>query len=483
MVKIFNEKSKRRPNHKRQRPKHSATHNHQTCGQNKEQTLHIDTIDHAGQALCLSTKPITIVEDALPGEECRIEIIQQHKKVQKARIVELVKASDKRRKPFCEFYERCGGCSLQHVSATDGFALKYSALKAYLHKMAGIVGLDAEQTNNVTNVWQAPIETFASNKNATAAIQFAYRRRVKLAVDARNKQNVLIGFRSNHSQKIQNIPHCAIATEQVNMAIKFVHTHVSKQQWLTKVGHIVITEGANETQLALYISKPIAQKDCLDIKGKASRENIKLVFILKNTQTQQHESNKAYESSITINDIKNVKLHLASDHFLQVNQSVNATMLVTAKAWLQPSAQTALIDFYCGAGNFALAFAACVQKVYGFEVSEKMVAAAQFNAQQMSINNCQFTCADLSSAAQITKINVPEGAFVIMDPSREGALDICEYLIHNRAQKILYVSCNPNTFARDAKALQQVYNVTKIAALDMFPFTKHIELMALFEKK
>jgi 23S rRNA (uracil1939-C5)-methyltransferase len=196
--------------------------------------------------------------------------------------------------------------------------------------------------------------------------------------------------------------------------------------------------------------------------------------------------------SVIIEDAPNVKLAIESSHFLQVNKAVNKAMIKQAIAWLDPNTEHTLYDFFCGSGNFALSFANKVKSVKGYEGHSTMVNVAKTNAEKMAVNNCEFISADLSSTDDLKKIEFEPNAIVILDPSREGAYELCQYLTKVGVFKILYVSCNANSFVRDASYLLQnvslgtpskgtkPYELTKVCALDMFPFTKHLELMALF---
>jgi 23S rRNA (uracil1939-C5)-methyltransferase len=187
--------------------------------------------------------------------------------------------------------------------------------------------------------------------------------------------------------------------------------------------------------------------------------------------------NKA--SSLLICDIDDLQLEITANNFIQVNQSVNKKMLECAIKWLLPNKQDIVVDLFSGVGNFALALAPYCANVIGVEGIPEMVQAANQNAQLNGIDNCRFEHFDLNDLTLLENLNIPQNAIFIVDPSRAGALEIMNALPQLRAQKILYVSCSPTSFARDVNALPSNYQVTKIRALDMFPFTKHIELIAL----
>ena len=173
---------------------------------------------------------------------------------------------------------------------------------------------------------------------------------------------------------------------------------------------------------------------------------------------------------------------------MQVNKAVNQQMISSVKQWLSPTQSNVLLDFFCGSGNFALSLAEDVSLVKGFEGIHEMVQRANENATINRIDNTEFAIMDLSSIEHLGPLfeegnGLDEHTIAILDPSREGAAVLCQCLANSPIEKIVYVSCNANSFVRDAAFLLDSYRMEKIKALDMFPFTKHIELMALFIKK
>jgi 23S rRNA (uracil1939-C5)-methyltransferase len=158
-------------------------------------------------------------------------------------------------------------------------------------------------------------------------------------------------------------------------------------------------------------------------------------------------------------------------------------MLTLAKDWLNPTSEDYVVDLFSGVGNFSLALAPYCKQVIGVEGVPEMVQQAAANAQLNGIKNCRFAHYDLNDLALKATLNIPQGALFIVDPSRAGALAIMKVISVFKPQKILYVSCNPTSFARDIDVLPSKFEITKMRALDMFPFTKHIEMVALISSK
>lgn len=482
----------------------------------------IDKHDHHGKGLVLTSSPITIVAGALVGESVQIEEYQNTKKVSNAKVIAINTQSSQRVVPFCEYYNSCGGCSMQHTGASYGFYLKFKALDEYLVRylklpllpwqspvLANIYYEDANFDDRLSQLLQAAINSNAEQTGNQPG-ETKYRRRVRLAMDARQKNNIKLGFRKRQSSDVINIEHCPIASLSINQFIEIIQSNFKDLEISRIIGHIILTEGSETTQAAFYMSKQPSIKAIDHILELVERENQSCIIILKNKivafsersagkvrksivghklDVSQTEGNPLFDESaesinaITLQDALGLKTKIKSHHFLQVNKDVNRQMLSLAKNWLQPSKNNILYDFYCGSGNFALYLAPFVKHVYAFEGVLEMVLQAKENAASLSVNNCDFSCEDLSNQTSLHGLKLPDGAIVIIDPSRDGALELCRFLSTSNAEKVLYVSCNPNSFSRDVISLLPRFTLNKIVCLDMFPFTEHIEVVALFCSK
>ncbi len=453
--------------------------------QGKTSRLTINTHDHAGNGVWLTSKPIKIVYNALAGEVCQIRFTKQSKKVSFANTTKIIEPSPLRTSPFCEYYTHCGGCSLQHTSAKQGLALKQSALKVYVNKQ---LKLPATLVNR--KAWQKPVLSDIDYSDDPVNTQ--YRRRIRLAVDARNKQKIKIGFRAQGSQSIIDIPRCAVASSAINDCLPSLRQALTHLPSIDRVGHIVITEGHVALQVALFTTQMLCKKSLQKLSELAGLLTIEVVVKPKGIDaiclasnddklhTAADNKSQSSKSALIIEDMPDIKLAVESAHFLQVNKAVNQGLIKRAKAWLNPNESNTLYDFFCGSGNIGLSFAKEVGAVRGFEGVKGMIEVAKKNANSIGLHNCDFTSMDLASADDLKKLRFVDNAIAILDPSREGALELCQFLATQSIEKILYVSCNPNSFARDAAYLLPQYEMTEIAALDMFPFTKHLEVMALF---
>ncbi|MGK0371582.1 MAG: 23S rRNA (uracil1939-C5)-methyltransferase, partial [Glaciecola sp.] len=370
--------------------------------QGKASQLTIDTHDHAGNGLCLSSKPITIVPDALVGEVCQVKFTKQSKKVSFAESIKIIEPSPLRTIPFCEYYAHCGGCSLQHTSAKHGLALKQNALKVFVDKQLTLPSMFAS-----SEAWEKPVLSDIDYSDDPVYTQ--YRRRIRLAVDARNKQKVKIGFRAQRSQSIIDIPKCPVASSAINDVLPSLRQALTHLPSIHKVGHIVITEGEVALQVALFTTHSLCKKSVERLSELASLLTIDIVVKPKGLdaiclhanshelENHTHRKSQFSKSALVIEDLPGIKLGIESSHFLQVNKAVNQGLIKKAKAWLNPKGTHTLYDFFCGSGNFALSFAKNLGAVKGFEGVKDMVEVAKINAGNIGADNCEFTTIDLSS--------------------------------------------------------------------------------------
>ena len=446
--------------------------------QKAQQTLHIDKHDHSGNGLCLNTQPIAIVANALKGEKCEVKFTKQSKKVNFAIATKVLEASAQRVLPFCQYYGQCGGCSLQHTSAQNGLAEKEQALQDFVFKNLH------NSANNIDPIeWDKAVLSDI-DYDSSDKLNTAYRRRIRLAIDARNKASVKIGFRAASSAKIIDIATCSVALTTINQCLEQIRTVLKQLPSISKVGHLVITQGDNHLQVAIFVTQKLCEKSEAKIAQLAIAIDCELLIKGKHAQTIVFNGDaRGEDGAVIIEDKPKLALSIKSDHFLQVNKAVNQKMILSVQDWLMPKPEDTLYDFFCGSGNFALSFAEHVSAVKGFEGINEMVQVATHNAHINGRSNCQFSTMDLSSADELKGLTFDENALVVLDPSREGAAALCQFLADSGVDRIVYVSCNPNSFVRDAGFLMSNYRLDRIKALDMFPFTKHIELMALFVKK
>jgi 23S rRNA (uracil1939-C5)-methyltransferase len=385
-------------------------------------------------------------------------------------------------KEFCPYVSQCGGCSHQAFDADYLIQAKQISLQTYLDK--AIPSSRLEDCD-----WQDVIKSnISDNRNG-------YRRRARVAIDARNSEDIKIGFRQEKSNKVVDIPKCAVLTESLQSVYARLVSLIKSLPSASSIGHITLTEGAQRPQVCLHLTKNLSTESVqmlileqqssgtqYMIESKASKL-LNVAALQADSKISLEATDAVVNAAFTISDSPSLHLAVTANNFIQINQHVNQQMLKLAKDWLNPTPEDCVVDLFSGVGNFSLYLAPYCKEVIGIEGVAEMVQQAKENAQLNGIENCRFEHYDLNDLALKATLNIPEGSFFIVDPSRAGALEVMKVISVFKPQKILYVSCNPTSFARDVNALPGKFEITKARALDMFPFTKHIEMVALISSK
>ncbi|NMH60434.1 23S rRNA (uracil(1939)-C(5))-methyltransferase RlmD [Alteromonas ponticola] len=420
-------------------------------------TFHIDAMDVYGQGVCRSHQPVAFVDGGLPGETCEARVTRTHKSHLQATVKKVEHAVTARTQPFCPVYEQCGGCQLQHVEPSAALTWRQQAIEDYWRKHLKITDIP----------WQA----------ALTGDKPAYRRKTRLAIDARNPDKFKLGFRQQSSNKIIEIDHCPVLEASLSKLIRPLAELLSKQTSRSNIGHVTLLAGENIQLVQIKLIRPASKELIQQLTAFAQAHHVNMALEYSGGAVEllvEHEALicRLNESSY---------LMPAANDFVQVNNAVNRQMIAQALAWLNLTKSAIVADLFCGLGNFTLPLAQQVKRVLAVEGVAEMVQRGAVSALEQSINNIQWQHGDLTSTSLLNELLHNPLDAVVLDPSREGALEVCRAVGLAQVNKILYVSCNPTTFARDAALLlAQGYRMEKVSLLEMFPYTRHLELMALF---
>lgn len=422
-------------------------------------TVIIDHLDDNGVGVSRQTAPVTFVRGALPGERCKVEVPANKASFHHGKLIEIVDASSERLTPFCPHYSSCGGCQTQHIPPAMMIEQRQNALSVKLEKL-GFAD---------NNLWQAPLLSDATH----------YRRKARLAVDARNAKQIKVGFKSGKTNQIVNVDQCQILTLHLQDLLSPIHGLIKELAQPSAISHISLFEADNTVQTIFRVVKTLSNSDRALLETFSNTHQL---------TTLLHKNNGQFETLINAHGEPSyavgasVKLDVGPEHFIQVNQSINTKMIAQAFDWLALSESDYLLDLFCGLGNFSIAAAKQCAHVTGVEGIESMVEQAKHNAHINQVTNANFFQLDLSEKnvwnEGLGKINK-----VLLDPSRIGALNVVENFPKTQIKSVVYVSCNPATFMRDAKVLlEKGMKLRKLGLIDMFPCTSHSEIMGLFER-
>lgn len=425
----------------------------------KKQRLTIERMANDGRGIAFFEGRTWFVEGALADEQIEARVLAARSQVVEARTERVFTASAQRRAEPCPHARVCGGCTLQHLPANDQLALKQRSLAEQLSRVAGV---EPEQ-------WAAPL----------TSPEFGYRRRARLAVRWDNKARRLdVGFRASASQDIVSIEQCPVLVQPLQLLFPALLAALRGLKKPQVVGHVELFSGTAEAVLVRHTA-PLSEADHRRLAAFAEEQGVQL-WLQGEGVPEPLEPGQTLGYHLPRWDLQ---LEWRPGDFIQVNEPVNEAMIAQALEWLAPAQGARVLDLFCGLGNFALPLARSGAQVVGVEGVEAMVERARTNAAQNGLASTHFYRADLSRP--LAEADWAQEGFhaVLLDPPRDGAWEVVRQMATLGAERIVYVSCNPATLARDAAELiGQGYRLRRAGMLDMFPQTAHIEVMALFER-
>lgn len=427
----------------------------------------IDTLDHEAQGVA-KISPVTFVKGALPGEHCKISVTRKSKSVQHAHVLQVLKPHSSRVEPRCSHFSECGGCQTQYIEPENLLPMKQDAVSQMLAKFSGI---DADSIP-----W---LDTVTGDNSG-------YRRKARLAVDARDNKSFKLGFRGRTDNQVIPIQNCLVLEPALQKLIHPLRELLPLLSIRKTIGHVSLFQGDSVPVVVIRLSAAqISDGDEVELKGFVQNQYCSVLLQFDDNFTRYIGDNTdALSYTLAIDNSEAIKLNLEADSFVQVNAGVNQKMLDRALDWLDLQTEDTVLDLFCGIGNFTLPISRFCLHVVGFEGSSEMVQLAKQNASINGIENASFVSGDLTSDSVLKKLAKTNFNKVLLDPARSGAREAIEAVSIHKPDRLVYVSCNPATFGRDiAVLLNTDYDLEKICLLDMFPYTAHTEIMALFIRK
>ncbi len=423
----------------------------------KHQAVSIQKLDHLGAGIAYLDKKPVFIEGALEGEEVLMQLTESKSKFARGKLIKVLKPSEQRIEPFCPYYAQCGGCDLQHLSRDAQVEHKQQALSQLMSKFAG-----------KTLELSEPIS--CDDKG--------YRRRARISMtwDKKNGQ-LQFGFRRKQSKDIVTVTDCAVLEPSLNQLLPELKDLLSGFKKPEQLGHVELVKGDNTSVLVLRHLSSLFDKDQSALKAFAEKHHLTLYVMPSANQLEKVMGEQANYQEV------GVTIPFLPSNFIQVNQQVNQKMVAQALEWLDVTKDDRVLDLFCGLGNFSLPLAQKAQSVVGIEGVDEMVEKAKANAEYNQIQNVAFYQANLEQELAGEVWAKEKFNKILLDPARAGAAGIVDQLSRFGATRVVYVSCNPATLARDSQCLlKQGYELEKLGMLDMFPHTSHLESMALFRK-
>ncbi len=428
----------------------------------RQQQVAIESIDQSLTGVTHIDNKVVFVPGALPGEEVSIQIIDEQKKYARAKLIDIVQGSKERISPTCAHFSECGGCQTQHLSSDNQLHFKEQGLKQRFAKIS--------QEKH----WQS----------AVSSQPWHYRRRARLSVNVEKNKTLRVGFRQQGSSEIVNISRCDVLTKPFNDIFSPLFALIDGLDGREEIGHVEVIATPSHDIALFRITKRLSTGDIESLRLFAQQRA--LTVLLESNSGAIHPLPDAQLPTLTY-PLAKLDIGFTPGNFIQVNSAVNEKMVAIAAQWLDVKPNDKVLDLFCGVGNFSLSLASYAQLVIGVEGVKAMAEQATENARNAGIDNASFYHCNLSQPlidqqwfSNKLRKKVDK---ILLDPARDGALDICRQLSQLQPSKIVYVSCDAASLERDAhEIIKQGYELSKICAMDMFPQTTHVESMALFVK-
>ena len=425
----------------------------------------IESLDLEGRGVLHHEGKTIFVDAALPGETVEFSVYRRKPTFEKAQISRLIRASAQRVAPRCPWYGHCGGCSMQHFDARAQLAAKQRALEdAFWH----IARLRPE--------YLLP---------SISGADWGYRTRARLSVRlVPKKGGMLVGFHERRSSYIADMKSCEILPPAISALLPALRQLTGALSIAERLPQIEVSVAENTTVLVFRNLEPITAADDALFAEFARTHGVQVWLQpagVDSVYRLHPQDAPALQYSLPE---FGVTLEFRPNDFTQVNVGVNQMLMRRAMQLLAPQPGEHVGDLFCGLGNFSLPIARRGARVTGLEGSEALTARAMENARKNGLaERCTFHAVNLFEASEDSLAACGTFDRLLIDPPREGAIAVVKALGGQvRPRRIVYVSCNPATLARDAAVLvhEKGYRLVCAGAANMFPHTSHVESIALF---
>ena len=439
--------------------------------------LEIDSLGVNGEGVGRLDDKVIFVEGALPDESVEVEIIQSKKNYAVGKLKKILRESDDRVKPLCPLYEKCGGCQLQHLSYAAQLAWKRRQIEDAV-KHIGKLDVKVFETLGMEN-------------------PCAYRNKMQFPVNKIGGK-LIVGCYERGSHKIVDTESCLIqraGMDEVLTGVKKIlqRFNVSAYDEDTHRGclrHVMSRIGTRGEIMIVLVTATKNFPNEKSVVNAIRHELPQVTSIQQNIQTYHNnvilgrETKILYGKSFVEDVIGGLKFKISARSFFQVNTSQAEVLYNVAKNFAGLSGRETVIDAYCGIGTISLFMAKTARKVYGIEIVPDAINDAVKNARENKIRNAEFIVGDAVKIIPRLYRDGIRADVVIVDPPRAGCeKKVLETFAAMNPAKIVYVSCNPATLARDIAILNELgYRAEKIQPVDMFPFSSHIESVTLLTK-
>jgi 23S rRNA (uracil1939-C5)-methyltransferase len=442
-----------------------------------DEWLTVESLDLEAQGVAHDAEgKVVFIDGALPGEEVQVTVQRRKNNWEQATAVAWRRESSQRVRPQCPHFGTCGGCKMQHLHVAAQVATKQRALEDALWHLGKV---KAQQVLR-------PIEGPA----------WGYRYRARLSVrHVAKKGKVLVGFHERKSSYVADMERCEVLPPHLSAMLMPLRELIGAMQQRDRLPQIEVAVGDAVTALVLRHLEPLSASDADRLRNFARVHGVQWWLQPKGPDSVHRLDEGGAELAYTLPEF-GITMPFRPTDFTQVNHQINTMLVSRALRLLAVQPDERVIDWFCGLGNFTLPLARCAREVLGIEGSEALVQRARKNAARNGLAQCtRFEARNLFELPAADLAGYGRAEKWLVDPPREGAFALAKALAEWHAdaslapgwappQRIVYVSCNPSTLARDAGLLvhQAGYRCAAAGAVNMFPHTAHVESIAVFDR-
>ncbi len=429
-------------------------------------TLAIESLESEGRGVARHEGKVVFVEGALPGEVVEAQTLRRGASFDQAQTVRVIRESFSRREPRCPHFGLCGGCSTQHADLRTQMAAKQRWLEDSLQRIGKV---EAETL--------LPI---------VYGEEWGYRHRARMGVRGLPlPRGALVGFHERKSSYVADMKQCENLPPRISRLITPLRELVTGLDMRERMPQVEVAVGDKVDVLVVRNLDPVSEADAQALRAFADKEGVWLWLQPKGPATAApFHPLEMPGLDYTLPEF-GIRIAFQPTDFTQVNHGINRILVRRAVRMLDPRPGERIADLFCGIGNFSLPLASGGATVVGIEGAEELIVRARTNAEANGLaSRATFECADL--------FDVDEGKLaawepfdkLLIDPPRSGAAELVKALPDAWPRRIVYVSCEPSTLARDAGILVHTRGFRLMAAgvVNMFPHTTHVESIALFER-
>lgn len=448
---------------------------------NETVTLTFEDLTHEGNGIAKIDGYPLFVPNALPGEKALVKVVKVNKNFGYGKLLQVEKQSPARVEPPCNVYYQCGGCQLQHMSYDMQLEMKRNQVKNVMRKIAHLDDVSVLPTLGMRDPWR-------------------YRNKVQIPVGEK-KGELITGFYQKRSHHIIEDMDTCVIQDEVNdrmvEAVRRIAERLGIQAYNEKqhsgvLRHIMVRTGRETNDIMIVIvtrTEKLPQQDKLIKELTETYSHVKSIVHNVNKERTNvilgKKTKVIWGEAYIYDTIGDIRFAISAKSFYQVNPQQTKVLYEKALEYAKIGANDIVIDAYCGIGTISLFLARQAKKVYGIEVVPEAIHDAKMNAKLNGITNVEFIVGEAEKVMPWWKAKGFQPDVIVVDPPRKGCeIDFLQAMIEMEPKRIVYVSCNPSTLARDLNILDESgYETKEIQPVDMFPQTNHVECVVLLQRE